>query len=532
MAGIIFLLTALGWSLLNSIWQLAVVWTAYYTLTAGNKRISAAGKHNLALLFVSTGSGWMVCSFFQLLNDQSGLVVPGFLPVSRQINGWIPFISCIYLLILIVRFMKYGFQYVQTRKNKFGKSTSPLLQSFVDRQAQLLGITKRVRVYLSDLAETAETSGCLKPLILLPVNLLTRLSPEQLEAILIHELFHIRRNDYLINICISCFHSILFFNPFAGLFCKEISRERENACDDEVIERGYSPLIYAEALFCLEKFRQVHPGFSIAADGNKPWLLMERIRRVVGKPSLKKNRFSPFLCFSVAVSIGLFGLQQKTPFLEITTENLTAPSVQIPTLPIHYEWTGIKVNKPEKKTRQASPVNHKWAIRKTKMPVLPVISPDPEPAEDESIPDKTFFADNNIVRNFSNQQATGPDVESIQPGPGTPYVPSVALSYENQTAFTRADSIRDIAIQHWIQGIRRESHILATTHLKALQKESAKNRKQLKKLEIKNQQLILLHQRNIRPLLENIRQQLQVKMNEIDQMKLQILMTDQEIIHI
>ena len=147
-------------------------------------------------------------------------------------------------------------------------------------------------VLLSEKTETAETSGFLKPLILLPLSLLTRLSPAQVEAILVHELYHIRRNDYLINILATCFRSIFFFNPFAQLFYKALERERELACDDGVLELGYEPGIYAEALFSLEKYRQTNPGFSLAVDGKKPWLLMERIRRVLGKPALKEKGFS------------------------------------------------------------------------------------------------------------------------------------------------------------------------------------------------------------------------------------------------
>src|SRR5204863_1511455 len=126
---------------------------------------------------------------------------------------------------------------------------------FADRYARLLGITRRVQVYLSDLAETAQTGGFLKPFILLPISLVTRLSPLQVETILVHELFHIRRNDYLINICMSCFRSIFYFNPFAHLFYRAMARERELACDDGVLEMGFAPGIYAEALFSLEKFR-------------------------------------------------------------------------------------------------------------------------------------------------------------------------------------------------------------------------------------------------------------------------------------
>lgn len=293
MPAFVSILTALGWSLLDSFWQLAAVWTAYYFLTADNKRMSAAGKHNLAFMFVAIGSGWFVYSFIHLLNEPVTPIVPGFIPGAQSVNRWIPWLGLVYLFILIIRLVQYGLQSYTLNKNKSAKSLSPVFQSFAERYARLIGISRRVQVYLSEMAETAVTSGFFKPWILLPATLVTRLSPQQLEAILVHELFHIRRNDYLINIFMYCFRSIFFFNPFAYLFFKAIARERELACDDGVLERDYPPVLYAEALYSLEKLRQPQPGLLIAADGNRPWLLMERIRRVLGKPEIKKNRFNP-----------------------------------------------------------------------------------------------------------------------------------------------------------------------------------------------------------------------------------------------
>src|SRR4029077_6428143 len=127
------------------------------------------------------GSGWIISTFFQLLNEPAYTNHSGVIPVFRSINYWVPYISVLYIIILTTRTVRYGFQYFDSKKSECGNFISPVLQSFVDRHARLLGISSGVRVYLSDLAETAETSGFLKPLILLPVSLMTRLSPQQLE---------------------------------------------------------------------------------------------------------------------------------------------------------------------------------------------------------------------------------------------------------------------------------------------------------------------------------------------------------------
>jgi Zn-dependent protease with chaperone function len=530
MLGYTTLMTALGWSLLNSIWQMAVLWVAYYLITAGNNRISAAAKHDLALVFVVMGSGWAVLSFFQFPQIPFYQQATTLNPFSYMLSRGMPFLSDIYLIVLGVRVIKYAFQYKDRTRGLPDQGISTELQSTIDRFRRLLNIAKKVQIHFSEKVETAQTSGFLKPLILLPAALITCLSPKQLEAILVHELFHIRRNDYLINIGISCFQGILFFNPFALLFCREISRERENACDDEVMERGYAPELYANALFCLEKFRNIEKGFSLAADGHQPWLLMSRIRRVLGKPAQEEKRISPVLICTWVLSIGLFGLQQKTapkPFaipptprvynlIQPTSEEITGLQIQVlPKLPL---------------SRLPSP---KTAPEKAALLAMPDQEADSTLQQpEEETPDKIVLADISPARNYSNQPDAAPNTEDIQPVLGTPYVPSVSLSYEAQPNLTQADSIQELAEQNQVNDLVRESHLVVKVKLDRLTTELAKNRTQLKKMEKQNQQLILKHQKNIQALLKNIEQQLQQKAQKIDQLKLQLQVTDEDIIHI
>lgn len=314
MLGYTTLMTALGWSLLNSIWQMAALWLLYCGITTRITRISAAAKHDLALVFVVMGTGWSVLSFLQFPQTPVHTGATALYPLSQFISRGIPYLSDIYLVVLVARLIQSGFQYRDRTRGLSEKAVSTELQSIIDRFRRLLNISKKVQIHYSEKVETAQTSGFLKPLILLPASLVTRLSPDQLEAILIHELFHIRRNDYLINICMSCFKSILFFNPFALLFCREISRERENACDDEVMQRGYAPELYANALFCLEKFRNTEKGFSLAVDGHQPWLLMERIRRVLGKPLPEEKKDKPHLDLHVGSVPGAIGSTAENGF--------------------------------------------------------------------------------------------------------------------------------------------------------------------------------------------------------------------------
>jgi Zn-dependent protease with chaperone function len=529
MSAYVSFLTILGWSLMDSIWQMAILWMAYYMLTAGNIRLSSAGKHNLILVFVFIGAEWFVYTLIHFLDEPAKLLVPGFIPVSTLAGRWIPNLSLVYLVVLLFRSLQYITHSYTRRKNKPGKFLSPELQSFAERYTKLLGITKRVHVYLSDFAETAQTSGFFKPFILLPISLVTRLSPKQVEAILIHEIFHIRRNDYLINICMSCFRSIFFFNPFAHLFYHALARERELACDDGVIELGFAPDQYAEALFCLEKFRQVKHGFSLAANGNKPWLLMERICRILGKPARKKNRFDPLIFFSLLAAIALCGLQQKP--LNHGDKTFQVAALGVPAIPLYFEFEQEKINR--SKEIAARPSFQRRPFKKSRVkPIRPQTIPETPSSEDPETGIQAVFANNKKLINFTNQEAAVSNQAPILSSPGTPYLPTVSLSYEAIPEVIRQDSVRDLTVQNGLKDLITANRINTIAKLEALGSEIEKNSIQLKEIEIKNRKLILLDQKNIKPLLEEIHRQIRLKKQIIEHLKVRLLISETEIIHI
>ena len=520
-------LTVLGWCLLDSIWQMAVMWMGYKMITTGNKRISPAGKHNLILLFVFIGTEWFAYSFVHLMNEPAAHFLPGFLPVLPVANHWISWFTVFYLVILSGRLLQYTFQYFRFWKNVNSKTPHPLFQAFSDRYSKILGIHRKVQVYICTLAETAETSKFFKPIILLPVSLISQLSPQQIEAILVHELYHIRRNDYLTNICMACFRGIFFFNPFAHLFYKEIARERELACDDGVLELGFTPDLYAETLYSLEKFRQPSPGFSLAADGNKPWLLMERIRRVLGKPELRQNCFSPLIVMSGLVALCLIILRPsgivtgKQPMVAMQPKSVT---------PARYESMELKISGkvkdlvPKKATGQ----------KRVKIKVSPDIPSLPVPESDETTepPDMAYYADNKIPRDYSNQPAADLSQDPVHAMPGSPYVPSVSLAYDAQPVIIAADSVRDILIKNDISTIVCLANLKAIANLKELEIQIDKNKKELTRIEIENQKLFLPDQRKIKPLLKKMQKQIERKKIQVDVLRNKLEVSETEIIHI
>jgi bla regulator protein BlaR1 len=163
--------------------------------------------------------------------------------------------SVAYLILLVIpSFRLYqNWRFVQQIKKQGLSKAEISYRLFVQKISAQLGIRKKVWVYISDLVHSPVTVGYLKPVILLPLAAVNQLSTLQVEAILLHELSHIRRFDYLINLVVSIINTILYFNPFVRLFMRHLEEERENCCDQMVLQYGYDKIRYASALLCLER---------------------------------------------------------------------------------------------------------------------------------------------------------------------------------------------------------------------------------------------------------------------------------------
>ena len=102
-------------------------------------------------------------------------------------------------------------------------------------------------------------------MILLPVALLNNINTAQAETLVLHELSHIKTNDYLLNWFLVVADTIFFYNPFVSALCRRIRIEREKYCDINVIAFAYSPALYAETLLKAERIKQMIPNFQLAA---------------------------------------------------------------------------------------------------------------------------------------------------------------------------------------------------------------------------------------------------------------------------
>jgi len=150
---------------------------------------------------------------------------------------------------VLLMFGRYSVSCISVRRfRRRGVCSAPdTWQREVERLTALLRISRTVRLLESCLAEAPTVIGHVRPLILMPVGMLAGLSATQIESILLHELAHIRRHDYLINTLQRCVEGLLCYHPAVWRISAVIRREREHCCDDLAVAISGDPHEYARA---------------------------------------------------------------------------------------------------------------------------------------------------------------------------------------------------------------------------------------------------------------------------------------------
>ncbi|MFO0821167.1 MAG: carboxypeptidase regulatory-like domain-containing protein [Pirellulales bacterium] len=209
----------------------------------------------------------------------------------EHLRPWLPTLVFIWLLGVFYFSLRLSWSWrrVQTLRYSQTRSPSTELTSLVDRLASRLAIARGIDLLESTLVEVPTVIGWLRPVILLPVSATTGLSTSQLEAILAHELAHIRRGDYVVNVAQSVIETLLFYHPAVWWVSGRIRDERENCCDDLASAVCGNPIEYAQALVRMEELRGLPPQVALTARGGD---LLARVRRLIA--NREPDRLSPW----------------------------------------------------------------------------------------------------------------------------------------------------------------------------------------------------------------------------------------------
>ncbi len=169
---------------------------------------------------------------------------------------------------------------------KVDETVARTLRSLCDR----MQLRQSIELWQSTLIDSPMVVGCLKVVVLLPVALISNIPAAQLEAILAHELQHVRRHDYLANLIQAIAESVFFYHPAMWWISQRMRVEREHCCDDYVVQLLNNPVEYGRALLAIEERRQsIQSQLALSATGGS---LLKRVQRLVDPAARSKGRGS------------------------------------------------------------------------------------------------------------------------------------------------------------------------------------------------------------------------------------------------
>ncbi|MGH9173409.1 MAG: M56 family metallopeptidase, partial [Vicinamibacterales bacterium] len=336
------LVNALGWSLLHFVWEGALIGLAAYLVLRVVRPSAASTRYLVGVAALAALLAAPIMTFVSIADavsaqnaPQSGvtrpprasaalvtgsiiadmaanpaatrqLIPPGsVVPVSvggAPDPSWVPLVTATWLLGVTLLSLRMLGGWVLTRMlaRRAVAAVSPTIDLAARAIARRLELRRGVAILESAAISVPTLIGWMRPVVLLPAAAVSGLTPSQLEAILAHELAHVRRHDYLINLLQSVVETLLFYHPAVWWVSSEIRAERENCCDDLAVAVCGDRLVYVSALAELTSIER--RAFALAAtDG----ALVTRIRRILGRPIASRRELPP--SWGILMLIALLG---------------------------------------------------------------------------------------------------------------------------------------------------------------------------------------------------------------------------------
>lgn len=310
------LLQAWVWAMVHSVWIGLVLAFIFYTYLGLNPSCSSKTKYRVGislftLLPVSVLIAFILSFPEQIPSNLSAAVtVGGTLTTSVAVSNpssnlpdflnWMSgieqHVQVIFLLwslgvILFSIRMAMGYHQIYRLRSQSMVIEVPQVINTFKKLLAKSGLREKIALVSSPKVDIPLTIGHLKPMILLPIGLINKLSPEETQAILAHEIAHILRKDYLQNLLISTLEILFFYHPSVWWFSATIKTLREQCCDDIALELGAERIALSKALIQLEE-NNPGPAFALAfAHKNQ---LLNRIQRLFQNPgqSTLRNEYS------------------------------------------------------------------------------------------------------------------------------------------------------------------------------------------------------------------------------------------------
>jgi TonB family protein len=350
--GLLVGIDVLGAVLLHFLWQGAVVGLLHAALkpwcasAAARYRLGLSALAALALAPLLTAYACWTADASAL--GSSPTVFAGPLHAGAQaladwqLKSLLPWLVAVWLCGVIAIAARSLWQWRRLMRVVRSADAAPVeWQSRLRRLCGLFQLRQPVRLLCSAAATTPMLLGWIKPVILLPASMLSGFTPLQIEMIIAHELGHIRRFDYLVNLLQVALETVLFYHPVVHWISRDVRNAREACCDDLALQfAGGSRLVYARALAELEELRLSAPTLALGAGGGA---LLARIKRIVGESEnaepLPRNYMLPVV---VVLALAMFSwrLQHATTDAGTVVSRISAQALAL------LSGTALRIERP------------------------------------------------------------------------------------------------------------------------------------------------------------------------------------------
>jgi bla regulator protein BlaR1 len=339
------LIQALGWSLVHFIWQGCVIALILAVALVLTRKAKAQLRYAIACAALLLCAALPVWKFVQGLERGASVDVTlqataqvamstqdvhPLMQVSAAVQNnlhWIVFCWALVVALLSVR-LCLGLWWLQGYGSGQRGQVNLYWQAQLDELAQQFALPGRVLLRVVKDIESPLTIGWLRPMVLVPASLVTGMEPSYLQALLAHELAHIRRYDYLMNLIQNLIEMILFFHPAVWWISKKIRNERENIADDLAASMLGEPRRLALALQELELLQFTTPQLAQAAHGGN---LMSRIKRLI-RPEVQSINWKTAVT-AVGIATVCVGFAANAAIPSLSQHSITSAKNQIAAIP-------------------------------------------------------------------------------------------------------------------------------------------------------------------------------------------------------
>jgi GWxTD domain-containing protein len=330
----------IGWTILHSLWEGAIIsGVLAVTLTmlrTSRARYIAASIAMLAMVFAFFVTlGWMLpkaghntpaLNAITTLPSSIQSANSAFNPWRAELAALVPWLAPFWFAGVLLMYMQRLASCVMIQRLcRRGVCSAPIeWQNRLARISDQLRISRPVVLLESCLAEVPMVLGHFRPLILMPVGLITGLTPIQIEVILLHELAHIRRHDYLVNLMQRFAEGLLFYHPAVWWISSLMRSEREHCCDDIAVSISGNAREYAITLTTLEQNRLCSREPAVAVTGGN---LVKRIHRLLYPKA--SGTLAPFLAVTILVmtaAVSIAAWQSGTHRVDVSTSTMRTNS--------------------------------------------------------------------------------------------------------------------------------------------------------------------------------------------------------------